>query len=797
MGGRGVAVRGGSAGGAAGVVAAVAAMAAAMAVVVVLMRAMVTRGSGLAGPEVVEVEVEAESAKQQQQQQQQQQQRWDVADVVLTSPSPTATSPHRTAAVDGDDDDESENLARASRSIYAAQMERIRTYAEEHVRDGAPHAVGLRGVSWVHANLNGTVLGSPRLALLFAKAKTKTTTTTTSTTAQSPIPVEITDVSPGRRCDPALANAISIWLRAAGPDIVATQMHPVPGECKWRADVRLYAPGNYTFLARLMTFNGGVEHNDRCDVVPTEKASSLKLEMLAEVPLYPYWGPDDECCPICARFPGAACRYSFLTEVRPTDKFRGSGWNKCVLMRAVSSPSPTSTTADAIRNATGVDAKTPLRFTPLRTDVPLGRHMWQLGCGRDEMLTRWATCQSAGGPPGMTGNEDSVIMEHEHRALPVSVSPAAGIVTPETAWRDVVGGFAVQAQKNKQSKPICEWQRLPGGVLGLPHFSQGRWVRLPPSKLEACGPLPYFEALDGYHVSPPYPRPRNPETETDPLCWHRYDLPFLTKKGLRWPPPSSRDAYLRSWKSELSDTYDRSKGEFPFVGREPFAGHWVLPPTSECRMPPPRLASEVRECLASRRIEAIHFDGASVMEIQKRVLFALLRGAFPEDSAELGKVMDAGSVGEATTYRFNYTNTGSGRPVRGFEASTPRREVGMTNLASPHAVTMHLVSEMRSRIEAKWFDKPWDMFVYVLPPWMPSERRNYMTPERTLQMRDAMRAAFSKRGWYELDYTSLTMAWSFDTSPDLDGFHHLGPAPSAAAQLIVDLLCRAPFLRSV
>jgi hypothetical protein len=67
----------------------------------------------------------------------------------------------------------------------------------------------LRGVSWIHLNLQGALIAAPELSHDILHPD-----------KDGIISVHFTDVSQAQLCPPQLANLVSIYVRFSGPELV-------------------------------------------------------------------------------------------------------------------------------------------------------------------------------------------------------------------------------------------------------------------------------------------------------------------------------------------------------------------------------------------------------------------------------------------------------------------------------------------------------------------------------------------------------------------------------------------------
>jgi hypothetical protein len=655
-------------------------------------------------------------------------------------------------------------------SLRSSALTRLQGLTKQHLDRGFPQAVGRRGISWLHTNLNGLIIGAPEFELAIRQKKIW----------GGKINIEFKDISEQQQCPPAKANLVSIWVRLAGPEVHFRLAEPVKGECRWIARFEIHAPGLYTAYARLMHFNGGQDANDQCDVVsPTTK---LSVEILHTIPRYPYQSPDTGCCPICTRFP--ECRYSLYGSIVDNKKW-GSG-DQCVLFKESTSPNALTSIAE-IYNATGTPVKgaRPLRYSASRQDENGGLGtIWQLGCGREEMLMRWAPCGNFGNecppetnPKYFTGTEDIIIFEYSHRDIQVDPSKDNTKIVPlQDAEKEMDGKIG-----DSSLKPVCEWSNT---QLRIPDYDQGRWVRSLPSRTESCGAMENFEVRNGYVVTPSFPN----GIKDDAACYTRFKLQHLTLKWLRWSTEPPAD-YLRVWRSELSDNYTRTSPNAQLtepVVPGPWTGRWVLSPHNTCRMAPHRNAAEIRQCVTESGMNRLKLEGKSVMQIFARYMCALLVAAFPNK-----KELNCDVTMEV---KLNLTEgwnllASQNKPVPKLHTVT------VDNLAVPHMLPGSLRDQLPYvEKHAKTAGSYADKRIFMSSPYTVWERRSYLTPERASIFHKKFRELHLKEGWYEVDLTTISAAWAFDSTPDMDAMHYIGHPMVEIAQQVIDIICRAPLV---
>jgi hypothetical protein len=215
-----------------------------------------------------------------------------------------------------------------------------------------------RGVSWLFDNLDGLLLGSPELHALVRDG------------VRLPRPgnvsfhIQAINSAPAT-CVPALANRVSIWVRAFGPEVHAVLASPVPGQCKWQATFFLSTPGLYTVYARLLHFGGEPTLTLPGLCTPANRTSSSAMRRVFAVHS-PRKPTPLTCCTICDRFP--ACQAWTFEAASQT----------CVAFGARATPS---------------------------TALP---RVWQLGCGTSEGVENTHRCGSATYSPlrNASGSED-------------------------------------------------------------------------------------------------------------------------------------------------------------------------------------------------------------------------------------------------------------------------------------------------------------------------------------------------------------------------------------------------------
>jgi hypothetical protein len=83
-----------------------------------------------------------------------------------------------------------------------------------------------------------------------------------------------------------------------------------------------------------------------------------------------------------------------------------------------------------------------------------------------------------------------------------------------------------------------------------------------------------------------------------------------------------------------------------------------------------------------------------------------------------------------------------------------------------------------------------DLKLYITPPFMVWERRQYLSADRVLSIHKALREELFPKGWHELDYTHLSAPWTMDATPERDSLHIIGHSMQMVLQLFVDQVCR-------
>ena len=692
--------------------------------------------------------------------------------------------------------------------LQTALRARLDEFRAWHVRAGRPHAVGMRGVSWVHRATGGALLAAPRLAHAVR----------TRRAIGGRVDVDIIDVSDSASCDASVANKVDVWVRLAGPQIIAKVAEPVAGLCRWRASFEVNVAGEYTAFARVLHFNGAREHLGTCSSPPDDKAAKrTRVDVVMVAPLHPFESDRDDCCNACVRIPECAMSAPASGTKHNTTSFV-TGRTRCVLLRrSTSSKSPTLEEVArkwqfSTRDVRLIPASRDKWWEADELDT-----MWQLGCGRDRWMMTAMPCAAARGPSGsvLLGAEDIVLFEHEYAGLRIDPAldgtPAWTLREAHldyTTHRSSKGAVKEQAQEDdRRRRPICEWPAIGGGTLA--NFSRGFWVQTPSSVVdETCGPYPTPAFQVAFHkdnnIFKHTLAPLYPPGDASALCYTRFSLPELGDASLRLARNN-----LHVWRSRLSESYADGPGH-PIASRvgglsqpTPWTGHYVLPVSNQsCRLHPHRTANEIRQCFAKKRIDRIEFRGKSMRIFFVHYVQQLLRAAFPNpNEAQLDSWMSFAS--------FNYSafpvppRRGGGKGADDEDGGDDDddddddepRVVYLTNLASPHLILGNLSdAELANVIAATARDSGNYAHVRVFfnAPFTVWERTAYQTYGRTLRLNALMRDAFERHGWYVLDLTSLGAAWVFDATPEGDTVHFVGHTMVELAHLFIDAVCRAP-----
>ena len=202
-----------------------------------------------------------------------------------------------------------------------------------------------------------------------------------------------------------------------------------------------------------------------------------------------------------------------------------------------------------------------------------------------------------------------------------------------------------------------------------------------------------------------------------------------------------------------------------------------------CRKPPWRNASEIRSCLTRNNIGRIEFDGASIMRTLHGAVSRFLVSSF--------------APSELTDY---YLVNGKKIFVLNATASMTRR-VFVTNLYSPYVVEqgdgtkslLQHVDDAVAKAEQKIVpNRPWQVIyrkVWITAGWQMYERQSFQHFASYETMAQRVRERLNPKGWVEINYTPLTMAFAYETTVEADALHHVGPPLAELVQLLIDVVC--------
>ncbi|KAH9254189.1 hypothetical protein BASA81_007778 [Batrachochytrium salamandrivorans] len=595
----------------------------------------------------------------------------------------------------------------ASNPLRNRLLRRLEEFKQEHIANNQPHAIGLRGVSWIHRHLNGALIASPNVAESLL-----------NTDEQGWATVRFVDVSEKQQCPPEMANLVSIYVRFSGPELMAVVAEPVLGKCEWKAKVQFTIPGEYTVLARLLHYNGKLDITEDCEL-QTDLAQ-VRFKLMHKIPRYPYYVNDPDCRKMCTRYERCTHSMGFTSNGTPCYLFTESNNSDSFLASEV-----------FIKYN---ESETKLQVGLCRKTVPFTKQewVWQLGCGRDEMLLRWASC--AGLNQTQTGRrmkavEDMILFEFEHSNLAVPLLRSKTKLTLDQAQREF----------DSPVLPVCTSIQL------AQYFDNGRWTRTPDWRTIRCPPLEAFVSSHD-NAAPPT------MDEQDPICNLRFKLNNAQSGGV--------------WQTELSDTY------FPTqVHHQLWTGYFRLSPQATCAMPRMYTPTQIRECVATRNLE-FYFGGDSVAKLFVHYFLAHLRLAFPE------------RLFSHNDYKFTFNTS--------IDSATATR-VLLSNFQIPTTHGRHSLHGMRRDLEnqdRELFPEDMNHRVFLSPPIGLWEAQSGATSLHMQQAAHLMRDILAiNNGWTEINLHRLSREWAMDASLNHDGLHVVAHSLQLAVQLLFHSVC--------
>ncbi|KAH9248584.1 hypothetical protein BASA81_013768 [Batrachochytrium salamandrivorans] len=607
-------------------------------------------------------------------------------------------------------------------------LRRLEEFKQEHIANNQSHAIGLRGVSWIHRHLNGALIASPNVAESLL-----------NTDAQGWATVRFVDVSEKQQCPPEMANLVSIYVRFSGPELMAVVAEPVLGKCEWKAKVQFTIPGEYTVLARLLHYNGKLDITEDCEL-QTDLAQ-VRFKLMHKIPRYPYYVNDPDCRKMCTRYEHCTHSMGFTSDGNPCYLFTESNNSDSFLASEVFTKYN--------------ESETKLQVGLCRKTIPFTKQewVWQLGCGRDEMLLRWASC--AGLNQTQTGRrmkavEDMILFEFEHSNLAVPMLRSKTKLTLDQAQREF----------DSPVLPVCTLTQL------AKHFDNGRWTRTPDWRVEDCGKLPIFDVYN-WATSP------TQLNSTDMMCNLRYELDTLNQQysdsayRSRFTYP-----YFEVWKTELSDTYFPPNPPVQYLGNKRWTGYFRLPPQAKCAFPPLISTKQLRQCVIDKNLE-FHLHGDSIIEFFSHYFYAQINLAFPE------RVVDP-----HTKFPQVFTNP--------LPSKKSVKKVMVANFNVPNAMTYQQTDIIQRAFEGElkvYNSSQMHHKVFLTSPFTIWERRNGLTAERMDLLANLMRQVLKKRGWEEVNLNRLSREWTMDSTPERDSLHTTAHSMVIAAQQFFHLVC--------
>jgi len=703
--------------------------------------------------------------------------------VALYGPKAALRDPaqHSTANLQGAYNPETESLSYDSFvfSLRDALHTRIRVLAEEHIRLNRSHAVGFRGVSFLHARY-GALLSMPRI--LYAARYNRTIRLED---ANNTLVLEVENLNKSSDC--AEMHRASLWVRVEGQQIAAKVVHALPGRCIWRAAFQLAFSGEYTVFARTVFFNGQIPQPQQlCEAWNASAEAVDSLVLLHDVvanPDHVAADPERRCCFMCARI--EACEFSLrpvpafssvaADSPRPHDAvfnaLSAQGETRCLIFRrALAANEPGAVAAHDVHRVFNVTGGTLVRSRP----VPARDLQRMLGCGRDAFWTAWAPCASAGHVPAnalMPGTEDVVVFEAEARVRVELFGETA-----RTAKALLLGS----------DKPVCALNR----DISL---RRGSYIRVPAHMLDtSCVHESANADHHGTHLAQFNAR--------DPvLCNARWNLHRIIDHQVNWGPfdasagaeagtPSERRLHVHTYRSELSDSYAHNQTQFAEpVKAGPVAVVYALDADVPCRLSRWRSAMEVRQCFIARDVGHMVFFGASIARGLSHALAAILGKAFPEPGEFI-----RGAYNQLIAFGFN----ASRRTWR-----STGKFVWITNLFAPHIVlqrdhananlTWLVESHARHLLKLVALRADVHRKIWFTPALQVYERQAGQVYGHYEAMAREVRARWltAERGWVQIDYAPLTTPFVYDSTPSGDSLHYVGPSLFELAQLVISVIC--------
>jgi hypothetical protein len=213
----------------------------------------------------------------------------------------------------------------------------------------------------------------------------------------------------------------------------------------------------------------------------------------------------------------------------------------------------------------------------------------------------------------------------------------------------------------------------------------------------------------------------------------------------------------------------------------PWTGYYRMHPSSKCRLPPPRTIKEIRQCFLDKRITEIITYGDSIMEFLEHHFKAIFEAAFPSENE-----FQFLSEKDQPIMKFlinGFSKDASYRQVK--------RSVAIANLALPHTLTYFTTEQIQKDVEgiAKRRGTDAVLKLFNTSPFMIWERRQYLTAERTVRAAGMVRSIMSKEGWLEVDYLTLSQAWTMDATIERDALHIIAHSMMTMAYLMIEAIC--------
>jgi len=314
---------------------------------------------------------------------------------------------------DVDDDAPSEAEKENFRTMLRTNaVRRVIGLVNEHRAKGELDAIALRGVSFVHFRFGGALLASVDVAHMHNASQHGRAVKLANNTLR----FTIDNIAEGA-CEHAHElNRVSIWVRLEGPEIVSALATPVPGKCQWRVELPVTIAGDYTLMARLLHYNAQLGPVDaQCEFADEHALAEHRIVLVADAATFPFHQrPMTKCCTFCNRLPD--CEWSLRAIALNTSisygvdlKYLvGNPEARCLFFRnaTYARDLPNSVRVKDVYDKYGVysqaEAKrrrnSRIRFAIglMHDDVSMALkasrgEVLQLGCGRDEMLLKWAT----------------------------------------------------------------------------------------------------------------------------------------------------------------------------------------------------------------------------------------------------------------------------------------------------------------------------------------------------------------------------------------------------------------------